>query len=339
MEYKITKYSELSSTNTEAANTENFEHLECITAERQTSGRGRMGRSFHSEGGGLYMSVLLKPSEINCTLPLVTFAAAVSLTEALRSLSYKVGIKWVNDILYNGKKAAGILTEAKTKDNKLERIIVGIGVNLKEPDGGFPDEIKDKATSLGYTGDKDILIGLILSRLCENLQKTAHGFATVAHFMLIRRRHFGKGHALFGNVKIRIVAKAVFSACIADNLPVTTLLHDKGTSVGENAGNRRHVVCSTLTVGDILQGIEKLAVILVISGMLACIPCRKDTRRTAEGIHSQARIISNADVAKLCADTCLDQSIFSKAIAILNDFAVKTDVIKRKHFNIAERGK
>ena len=173
MEYKITKYSELLSTNTKAAELCEFSHLECIVAERQTSGRGRMGRSFHSESGGLYMSVLLKPSEISCTLPLVTFAAAVSLTEALRSLSYDTGIKWVNDILYNGKKAAGILTEAKTKDNKLERIIVGIGVNLKEPEGGFPDEIKDKATSLGYTGDKDILIGLILSRLCENLQKTA----------------------------------------------------------------------------------------------------------------------------------------------------------------------
>ncbi|MBQ2686318.1 MAG: biotin--[Clostridia bacterium] len=173
MEYKITKYSELLSTNTKAAELGEFSHLECIVAERQTSGRGRMGRSFYSEGGGLYMSVLLDPSRVKCTLPLVTFAAAVSLREALASLGFEVGIKWVNDILYSGKKAAGILTEAKTKNGEIERIIVGIGVNLISPEGGFPDEIKNKATAIGYMGDKDVLIKLILSGLCENLSRNS----------------------------------------------------------------------------------------------------------------------------------------------------------------------
>ena len=172
MKYKIRKYKELASTNTEAASIEGFEHLECIVAERQTLGRGRMGRSFYSEGGGLYMSVLLEPSRVRCTLPLVTFAAAVSLREALASLRFDAGIKWVNDILYRGKKVAGILTEAKTKESGIERIIVGIGVNLKDPEGGFPDEIKNKAGSLGYLGDKDALMTEILLRLCENLEKS-----------------------------------------------------------------------------------------------------------------------------------------------------------------------
>ena len=172
MEYKITKYSELLSTNTKAAELCEFSHLECIVAERQTSGRGRMGRSFYSEGGGLYMSVLLDPSRVKCTLPLVTFAAAVSLREALASLGFEVGIKWVNDILYSGKKVAGILTEAKTKEVGIERIIVGIGVNLIAPEGGFPDEIKNKATALGYFGDKDELTVLVISRLEENISKS-----------------------------------------------------------------------------------------------------------------------------------------------------------------------
>ena len=115
MKYKIRKYKELASTNTEAASIEGFEHLECIVAERQTSGRGRMGRSFYSEGGGLYMSVLLDPSRVKCTLPLVTFAAAVSLREALASLGFEVGIKWVNDILYSGKRLRAYLPKPKRR--------------------------------------------------------------------------------------------------------------------------------------------------------------------------------------------------------------------------------
>ena len=171
MDYKIRKYKELASTNTEAAGIENFEHLETVTAECQTLGRGRMGRSFYSKGGGLYMSVLLKPDMIKCSASLVTFAAAVSLRDALFSFGYETGIKWVNDILYGGKKIAGILTEAKSSDGALKRIIVGIGVNLKEPEDGFPDDIKHKAGALDFNGDKDSLIIRIISNLSENLLK------------------------------------------------------------------------------------------------------------------------------------------------------------------------
>lgn len=114
----------------------------------QSAGKGRLGRSFFSPSdSGLYMSVFLKRKITPELSKFVTPAAAVAVALALEECgSEHAGIKWVNDIYISGKKVCGILTESKiSSENMLDYLIIGIGVNIFPPEGGFPDDIKDKA--------------------------------------------------------------------------------------------------------------------------------------------------------------------------------------------------
>ncbi len=120
-----------------------------IVAGEQTGGRGRRGRSFHSPAGtGLYMSVLLRPSLPPTEAVQLTACAAVAAAEAIESLSGgQAEIKWVNDILLRGKKVCGILTEAAmdVESGALDYAVVGVGINVRTPEGGFPEELRDIA--------------------------------------------------------------------------------------------------------------------------------------------------------------------------------------------------
>lgn len=129
---------------------ENAERV--LIAERQSAGKGRMGRSFHSpKSSGLYMSLLLRPRMTPEHATLLTTLAAVAVAEAIEQVTGDpVDIKWVNDVYRNGRKLCGILTEAAVdlESGMLEYAIVGIGVNLTDPEGGFPPEIRETAGSL-----------------------------------------------------------------------------------------------------------------------------------------------------------------------------------------------
>lgn len=119
----------------------------------QTKGRGRRGRSFFSpDGTGLYMSILLRPSGLDANQAVrFTTVAAVAVSEAIEKVSGRAAsIKWVNDIYVGGRKACGILTEASfnPEDGTLDYAVVGIGINVYEPQGGFPEEIRDRAGAL-----------------------------------------------------------------------------------------------------------------------------------------------------------------------------------------------
>lgn len=127
-----------------------------LLAEEQSGGRGRRGRSFFSpEGTGLYMSLLLHPQMTPEEATMLTTVAAAAEAEALEQVSgTDVKIKWVNDVWVRNKKVSGILTEGSVsmEDGHLEYAIVGIGINIYEPQGGFPEEIKDVAGAV-FTND------------------------------------------------------------------------------------------------------------------------------------------------------------------------------------------
>lgn len=126
-----------------------------LVAEEQTKGRGTKGRSFFSpEGTGIYMTLLLRPKYAPEECTFLTVMAAVSCAKAIEKvMGIRSQIKWVNDIYFGGKKAGGILTQAHlSKSGKeLEWAVVGIGINLSEPEGGFPEELKEIATALCTT--------------------------------------------------------------------------------------------------------------------------------------------------------------------------------------------
>ncbi|MEE1279293.1 MAG: biotin--[acetyl-CoA-carboxylase] ligase [Oscillospiraceae bacterium] len=124
----------------------------CVLANQQTAGRGRKGRSFYSpSGSGLYLSVLLRPQMQPEDSLLITTACAVAVSRAIENIcKVKTYIKWVNDIYIDDRKVCGILTEAATnsKTEKLKYVILGIGINLYQPECGFPSDICSVASSV-----------------------------------------------------------------------------------------------------------------------------------------------------------------------------------------------
>ncbi len=122
-----------------------------VLAARQTEGRGRLGRSFFSPEGGLYMSVLFRPTASVQNPLMLTAAAAVAVSRAVDNVfSVESQIKWVNDIYVDGKKVCGILAEGQIDPNEPDRpaVVLGIGVNICAPKEGFPPEIADRAGAL-----------------------------------------------------------------------------------------------------------------------------------------------------------------------------------------------
>ncbi len=151
-----------------------------VATGHQTAGRGRRGRSFDSAQGGLYMSVLLRPQNWRGDVGLITSCAAVAVARAIeRICAVDVQIKWVNDLLVNGKKVCGILTEAglDMETGELTYAVLGIGINTACRT--FPPPLQDIATSLGnLTGtscDRNRLLASILDELEPALMQMESG--------------------------------------------------------------------------------------------------------------------------------------------------------------------
>jgi BirA family biotin operon repressor/biotin-[acetyl-CoA-carboxylase] ligase len=142
---KVAGFAEITSTNDvlKALAKEGAPNFTALVADRQTAGKGRMGRTFHSPSGtGLYLSVLLRP-KADVPPESITSEAAVAAALAIsEATGIETEIKWINDIYRNGKKVAGILCESGMADGGLY-IVVGIGVNCLVPPGGFPAELSE----------------------------------------------------------------------------------------------------------------------------------------------------------------------------------------------------
>lgn len=131
-----------------------------LIAGEQTQGRGRRGRVFYSpKDTGIYLSLLLRPA--GCTMQRATrftAMAAAAVCEAIEAISgEQAQIKWVNDIYMRGKKVCGILTEASVsmESGDAEFVVLGIGVNVYAPAGGFPEELRDIAGAVFETPQSD----------------------------------------------------------------------------------------------------------------------------------------------------------------------------------------
>ncbi|MBO5926654.1 MAG: biotin--[acetyl-CoA-carboxylase] ligase [Clostridia bacterium] len=142
-----------------------------VLAKRQTAGRGRLNRSFHSPiNSGVYMSVLVKPNlEIKDSVKITTFTAVQVAKAIEKQINMPVQIKWVNDIFINGKKICGILAESSynIKDNKLNYAVIGIGINVFK--NKFPEELKNIATSIENETGKKIDCNLLVSDIINGL--------------------------------------------------------------------------------------------------------------------------------------------------------------------------
>lgn len=119
-----------------------------IVAEKQTGGKGRLGRVWSSLKGGLYFTLFLTPKIDPMKASKLTQVAAATLVKVLRNMNISAEIKWPNDIYLNGKKLTGILTEMKCEIDCINYILIGIGINVNIDSSEFNDEVKENATSL-----------------------------------------------------------------------------------------------------------------------------------------------------------------------------------------------
>lgn len=141
-----------------------------IVADHQSSGRGRLGRSFYSpKTDGLYMSVLVDPNQSKIDVQTLTHFVATAVADAVDGLCENtcVSIKWVNDLLIGGKKICGILCESGRGGDGVNYVVIGIGVNLYEAD--FPDDIKDIAGSVYSCTGKKLDRAALVAGIVKNL--------------------------------------------------------------------------------------------------------------------------------------------------------------------------
>jgi len=139
-----------------------------VLAEEQTGGRGRLGRSWHSErAAGIYVTLLLRPSLAPVQAPLLTMMAGLSAYSAVQAVTgLTVDLKWPNDVLILGKKVGGILTEMYAEPGQIRFVIVGIGLNVNQEK--FPGELTIVATSLRIeTGKPQSRLELLVRLLRE----------------------------------------------------------------------------------------------------------------------------------------------------------------------------
>ena len=150
-----------------------------LVADRQTGGRGRLGRSFLSPGGvGVYLSALIRPDCAPTELMHLTCAVAVAMCDAVENaFGFRPGIKWTNDLVVGNKKLGGILTELglDPKTGRVDYAILGIGINCGQTETDFDESIRDMATSarmvLGREADRNRLIAEMVLAL-ENMDRT-----------------------------------------------------------------------------------------------------------------------------------------------------------------------
>lgn len=142
-------------------------------AEEQTEGKGRFKRNWHSPAGkGLYFSLILKPQVPLQFIPQLTLLVSVALCRSIRRVTgLEAGIKWPNDIIINGKKAAGILLEMNAEDIRLRHVIAGIGINVNQKTEDFPSEISGLATSIRLEAGQEYKRETLLLDFLEELEE------------------------------------------------------------------------------------------------------------------------------------------------------------------------
>ncbi len=151
-------FDEIGSTNVEAKRlaAQGASDGTLVIAESQNAGQGRLDRSFFCPRGGIWFSVILRPTFFPREAPKSTLMAAVAVTQAMRAFKLEAGIKWPNDILYQGKKLVGISTEMSADIDRINYVVIGIGINAIISQEQFPADLQDRAASMSmFLGNFD----------------------------------------------------------------------------------------------------------------------------------------------------------------------------------------
>lgn len=163
-------YEVIDSTNTQAMRLaeSGASHGTLVVADRQDGGKGRRGRNWENPAGiAIAMSILLRPAELEpANAPMLTLVSAMAVTRAIEEVAdIKTQIKWPNDIVADGKKVCGILTEMNMQTDYINHIVVGIGINVHNE--SFSGALVDRATSIYLISGKHISRAALVAKVCE----------------------------------------------------------------------------------------------------------------------------------------------------------------------------
>lgn len=163
-----------------------------LIADCQTGGRGRMGRQFVSQAGmGVYMSVILRPGCSPAQLMHLTCAVGTAMCDAVEDVTgLRPGIKWINDLVLDGRKVGGILTELSvdTATNLVDWAVVGIGINCLQNSSNFPESLHKIAGSLAMAAGKPVDRAALSAAMIQALWKLSSRLLTEKAILLDRYR-------------------------------------------------------------------------------------------------------------------------------------------------------
>ncbi|HCT65655.1 MAG TPA: biotin--[acetyl-CoA-carboxylase] ligase [Lachnospiraceae bacterium] len=205
-----------------------------VIADEQLGGKGRRGHVWSSpKGTGLWMSVLLKPNIAPQEASRITLVAGLSVCQAINDvLGINSGIKWPNDIIIDGKKVCGILTEMNAQINNVEFVVVGIGVNVNTDI--FPEELKDIAVSLSQIAGVKVKRSKIARAIIERLEQNYNKY-TQKGFLSVKEEY--ENRCITINKNVKVISKDGFNGrAIAIN--------DDGELIVEKADGERVTVFS-----------------------------------------------------------------------------------------------
>jgi len=235
----------IDSTNTYAARLAHEGAFEGTTviADSQRGGKGRLGRSWVSPPGvNLYLSVILRPPVSTAVAPQLNLLAAIAVADAIRETTrLSPAIKWPNDVLVADKKVCGILAEMQTDTGGLRAVIVGIGVNINAPLPAFPEELRDKASSLLIAGGQTIERSTFTASLLTHLEKSyvlwlQEGFSTLR----LRWERYA-AHLLGTRISVAVPEGTVVGTVLG-------LDRDGGLLVQGDNGERHRLLAGDVTV-------------------------------------------------------------------------------------------
>lgn len=167
---------------------------DCVVSESQTAGRGRLQRKWLSKPGNLYLSLILRPKILASCLSQLTFVSALAVSKTLEKyINQKPQLKWPNDVLVDGKKISGILLESETENERVEFVIVGVGINVNQKQ--FPQYIEN-ATSLYQILHKEMNVDDVLNDFLKSFEEwyllfQKEGFSFIKEMW--EKQHFLKG--------------------------------------------------------------------------------------------------------------------------------------------------
>jgi len=202
--FKLYNFKTLSSTNDKARYFAGKGHNNIVVvAERQKKGRGRFGRTWDSNSGGLYMTILLKGKNSE-NIKYLTFIAAVSVSKTIKKISnLNAKVKWPNDVIVNDKKICGVLTE--TGSSKIKYVLIGIGVNINQKK--FNKNIAKLATSLKIETNKNYNLKNIVNITLKEFDKL-YVYYKNENYQKIINIWKKYSHTLGNNIKVETLSES-----------------------------------------------------------------------------------------------------------------------------------